>query len=283
MVPRLAVFTDLDHTMIGKNASVNGVPEAVERLEAMGIPVIPVTAKSIYEIVETARILGLFRRMPIIAVAESGGGVYAERGILPWSHGEIRVNGVRLEYVDLALGRELDEFAEATLLAFREAGCAEPPVDVADLGAEKLSEITGLPPSLARLIPLRRHIKVFYHPSVECKRRAAAILESWGYYTSVGRNFIHIGAQRGKAWAVSWILRNVPRLRGLGYVAMGDSDHDKEMLERACLAFVIPPESGNPLRLDRADYVVAPYPAPEGWVYASESVLLRPPRCRPTI
>ncbi|MCE4628303.1 MAG: hypothetical protein F7C34_04045 [Desulfurococcales archaeon] len=270
----LVVFTDIDHTMLGPGASVDDVPLAVETFERTGTPVVPVTAKSIFEIVATARILGLWRILPILAIAESGAAVYAEPGLLPYADGQVLVDSKSLEYVDLSEGLPLNVIDRTARAAFRSAGCNPPPRDASEMSAEELSRITGLPLELAGLIGNRVFMKIYYHPDSECKRRAAEILRSLGFHVGVGRNFIHVGKHRGKGAAVDWARHHIPRIRGARSVGFGDSGHDVPMLELVDLPVVIPPPSGEAIRLSRADYIVAPYPAPHGWALVSRFIQL---------
>ena len=260
--------------MLGPGANVNDVPIAVEVFERMNVPVVPVTAKSIFEIVATSRILGLWRILPILAIAESGAAVYAEPGLLPYADGRILVHGKRLEYVDLSEGLPLDEIDRAARAAFRSAGCNPPPKDASEMSADELSRITGLPLDLAGLIGNRVFMKIYYHPDSECKRRAAEILRSQGFHVGVGRNFIHIGKHKGKGAAIDWARMHIPRIQGARSVGFGDSEHDAPMLELVDLPVVVPPPTGKALRLSRADYIVAPYPAPHGWALVSRFIQL---------
>jgi predicted mannosyl-3-phosphoglycerate phosphatase (HAD superfamily) len=269
------VFTDIDHTMLGSNADATGISFAVERFEVNNIPVIPVTAKSIYEILAVRDLLGLWRHERIIAIAESGAAVYAHRDVLPYADGEVSVNGERLEYVKLYPDNiDLSTISSAAMKAFSLAKCREPPIDVSRMDGRKLSEITGLPVHLASLIPLHDHMKIYFSRDSECKLRVKEILESMGFYVGLGRNFIHVGAHRGKGYAVRWALENIPELFYRSSIAFGDSLPDRDMLELADIPIVIPPEEGAPLRLRRCDYLIAPCPPPCGWVTASTILVL---------
>ncbi|MCX8196647.1 MAG: hypothetical protein N3F67_06220, partial [Acidilobaceae archaeon] len=53
-----------------------------------------------------------------------------------------------------------------------------------------------------------------------------------------------------------------------------DSPLDLDMLEMADVAIVIPRGGVIDVRPRRADYIVAPYPAPQGWVWASRQIAL---------
>jgi predicted mannosyl-3-phosphoglycerate phosphatase (HAD superfamily) len=273
---RAVVLSDIDHTMLGRGGDATGVPETVETLETLGVPIVPVTAKSITEVVATAPLLGLWRAQPPLAIVESGAAVYAVPGILPYIDGERIVKGLRLEYkllYDPSITLELlDREARKT---FREVGCNPFPRDVETMSPEELSLISGLPVELAGLIPTRDHMKVYFSRDMTCKVRAKKLLESRGFYAGLGRNFIHVGAHRGKAHATTWLLNNIPRLLHKLSIAFGDSQPDKEMLEKADIPVVIPPEEGPPLRLSRDDYQIADQPAPRGWARKARELLLR--------
>ncbi len=273
------VYTDLDHTIIGLKGDIGIVPAKVEALESTGVPVVPVTAKTIYEIVYLNRRLGLGVKTPFIAVAESGAAVYADPGVLPYTDGSLTVYGKRLEYLKLYDGPgalEIENELENILGVILERASCPPNslVSVRRLSDEELARISGLPVDEARLIKTRVFMAVYYGRSRECRARVADMLGSMGYYTGVGRNFLHVGLHKGKAYAVSLVHNIVPLLRGRIRIAAGDSNPDKAMLEDADYPVVIPNPGGRRLILSRGDYIVAPYPAPKGWEWLADRILL---------
>ena len=269
------MYTDIDHTMLGKGGNARGIPKTVYEFESLGVPVIPVTAKSITEIVAVREILGLGSSGKLIAIAESGAAVYATEGVLPYADGIKKVGDLLLEYVKLyPEGITLEEIDRAAQKAFKEAGCNPRPRDVLTMHPQELSTITGLPLYLARLIPVRDHMKIYFSRDRICKERVKEILESRGFYVGLGRNFIHIGAHRGKLYAAKWLKASTPHLSYRKVIAFGDSEPDRGLLEEADIPVVVPPEEGAPLRLARGDYMIAPGPPPDGWIAASETIIL---------
>ncbi|MCE4624785.1 MAG: HAD-IIB family hydrolase [Desulfurococcales archaeon] len=269
------VYTDIDHTMLGRGGNARGISKTVRTYESLGVPVIPVTAKSITEIVAVREMLGLGSSGRLIAIAESGAAVYATEAILPYADGVKKVGDLLLEYVKLYPEEiTLEEIDRAAQRAFNEAGCNPKPRDVSEMDPQELSAITGLPLNLARLIPVRDHMKIYFSRDRACKERVKEILESRGLYVGLGRNFIHVGAHRGKLYAANWLKTSTPYLSHRGVIAFGDSEPDRGLLEEADIPVVVPPEEGSPLRLARGDYMIAPGPPPEGWVSASEIIIL---------
>ena len=269
------VYTDIDHTMLGRGGNAKGISRIVAAYESLDVPVIPVTAKSITEIIAIRDLLGLGSTGRLIAIAESGAAVYATEGILPHVDGVKTVGGVRLEYVVLYPEEiTLDVIDRAARRAFEEAGCDPKPRDVSTMDPMELSTVTGLPINLARLIPVRDHMKIYFSRDKVCKEKVKDILESRGLYVGLGRNFIHVGGHRGKLYAARWLRIQSPHLSGRKIIAFGDSEPDKGLLEDADIPVVIPPEEGAPLRLARSNYFIAPEPPPEGWVITSKFLIM---------
>jgi predicted mannosyl-3-phosphoglycerate phosphatase (HAD superfamily) len=130
-----------------------------------------------------------------------------------------------------------------------------------------------LPIEYAGLVGERMFVEVYYHPDVSCREAIAVELRKLGYYSGVGRNFLHVGFHKGKAFGVRAVKELVPWITHRNSIALGDSSPDVEMLEESDIPVVIP-RSGVRLRLRRGDYLVAPYPAPKGWEYVIRKIVL---------
>jgi len=272
---RLVVFSDIDHTMMSYTGDLGEVPYMIDLLESAGIPVVLVTAKTITEVVNLQRNLGI--KKWFIAVVESGAAIFADTGTLPYVSGHIRLAGKELEYVELTAKINLEKLDNRvkSILRKKNIECNPPIVNVWDLSGEELSRITGLPVEQAKLIPTRDYMLVYYTPDMECKKKIKNILESRGLYVGLGRNFIHIGLHRGKGWAVKWMMENVPKIKGKTSIGLGDSAPDIDFLEIVDLPIIIPHTTGPRIRLTRPDYSIAPYPAPRGWVSSLQEYIVR--------
>ncbi len=272
MYGRYVVFTDIDHTMMSNRGELGEVPSIVNRLEAAGIPVVLVTAKTIRELLNIREQLGISKWF--ISIVESGAAIYADPGILPFPEGVKYVGGEKLEYIILGKRINLSVLASRVENIIEELGivCNPPLRNVWNISGEELSRITGLPVDQASLIPSREFMLVYYTSDISCKRKIRDSLLSMGYYVGLGRNFVHIGLHRGKGWAVSWLVSNL--FSSKITVGLGDSEPDIDFLNLVDVAFVIPHKDGVKIRLHRGDYRIAPYPAPYGWVYSVKELLI---------
>ena len=264
--PKGLILTDLDGTMLGAREYFDGVGEALEALEMLGFTVVPVTAKSIWEIVHLW--LKLLGRPPAAAVAESGGAIYAVRGLLAEPSGVLEDLG--LEYVEL--GPRLEEAESLILEAL--SGCRGY-LRLSRAGPREASIITGLPPGRAALAARRLYLEVIWHPRGECLDRAASRAWDLGLYVHRSRRLLHLGVHRGKGRAVSKLLAEPAFSNPTLIVAAGDSEADEGFMGVADVRVVIP--SDSPSRPKLADYMPVPYPAPEGWVEAMKLVVLKAP------
>jgi mannosyl-3-phosphoglycerate phosphatase family protein len=246
---------DLDGTVLGPGEAFSvEARRGLAELTALGALIVPVTAKSVWEVSWVwDRLLG--SPGPLVAVAESGGALYAERGLLSAPDGYLGELG--LEYVELGeriegLERELRSLA-STCPGFKRLSRASP---------EEASLITGLPPARARLAARRLYLEVLWHPDPVCMDRAELEALSMGLYVHRSRRLLHVGGHRGKGAALRRLLREPVAGHCRLVVAMGDSDADEDMLLESHAPIVVPSQS--PRRPSRAvNAVPLPEPAPQ--------------------
>ena len=264
---RLVIATDIDHTMLPRGLDPDGVPGAVEALKSLGIPVVPVTAKTIEETLLVMEAVGLDPRLAP-AAAENGAVVFAAPGLLPEPHERERINGYELElyYPQPTTPGRLEDLLETARRACPGI------VSISEMSPEQIAGLTGLPPRHAEAARKRRATLALYHPNHACLEKAQEALEKAGASTALGATFLHAYTHRGKAEAIRFLRRH-PHYYDALIVALGDSPVDKGMLEEADIAIVVP-RNGAPRVRPARDYTVAPYPAPEGWVHAVRALLL---------
>ena len=256
MNPKAVIATDIDGTLLpyGAYADYSRAGRLVEKVEGLGYLVVPVTTKSIWEIISLWEEMGL--GLPRAAIAESGGAIYMEPGLLSGVDGS--VDG--LEYRELA--PRLDEFI-LDVRGLVEEACGEA-LFLAGSDPETSARITLLPPKMARAASRRLYLEVVYHDDRECLARASRRLEARGYYVFLGRRLLHVGKVAGKRGALEHLMRE-PLLRGLKLAAIGDTRADAGILEMADEAGVVG-SSGRDLGIMLAHYHTTPYPPPEGWI-----------------
>ncbi len=264
------IATDVDHSMLGPRLEAGEVPRVISLLQLVGSRIVLVTAKTLEETVLVAELVGIDPGS-YVAAFENSGAVAAAEGLLPdpdytlppprpgWPPVEVRELAPRLhEYADQAL--------EAARSACPEAARIE------DVDPRVLAELTGLPLDHAEAARARRYGLVLWAPSRECLARAAEALSGLGYNVALGAKFLHVYLHGGKREAIRY-LRRVPWASSAAIVAVGDSPIDEGMLEEADMAVVVP-RGWAPRVRPRRDYVLAPQPAPDGWVSIIEEIIL---------
>ncbi len=266
---RVTVFTDLDHTMLGPGLDPGRNNELVRGLRLLDIPVVPVTAKTIDEVVALLPLVGLDNG-EFYAVAENGATVYATPGKLQDPDGTERILGMDLEYKSLAkplASSGLDEFFND----LKEPGC--PIHRIEEIDDETLARLTKLPPHHVPLAKKRRYVLVLWSPQRICLEKAKEKAEERGYNAALGATFLHVYTHSGKQEGAGYLIEN-PLFRDSIKIGLGDSPIDEGLLSIVDYAIVLPrPSSRARLRLTR-DFTFSPYPAPAGWEHMIKVTLL---------
>ena len=256
--PRLVLVTDIDGTLVDSSYRVPGEAAGLASLlQSAGVFFVLATSKTLEEARLYAGRLGLDPVCPGYAlVVEEGGIVWAPGRVLPGG--------------PAVLGEPL---APGELLGLFPPRCRGEVRPVWEMSAGEVSALTGLPLVEAEAARRRRVVAAIHGPRW-CLEEGLAAALSRGLYARLGRVFLMVGRIGGKGPAVSWLLERSPLLRHVRVVALGDSEMDAGMLEEADEAIVVPRDGGW-LRLRRSDYLVAPLPAPRGWLWAVRRVAER--------
>ena len=265
--PRRLVFTDLDGSMMSYDGRIGDNAYYARLLRMLGFLVVPVTAKTIEEVLALRGSLGLDQD-PFIAVVEAGGAVYATPGVLTRATGFDEELG--LDYIEV--GEPLEKL-EPLLEEVASTPCSEKLYRLTRAPPEIAKAMTGLEGFQAGLAQRRRYIEVYWSPSRECMERAARRAEELGLTVRTGR-LLHVGRGYGKARAARKLMEE-PLFSSAETVGIGDTRLDEDLLEAADTAVVVPQPGGRLLaRPRRADYHVAPEPAPEGWAHVARLLAL---------
>lgn len=253
------VISDVDGSMISYDGGADGIAEAIERLLASGISLVLSTTKTAEEVSVLWRELAPGR--DLIAVIEAGGAICSSRPL--WE------SGVRLSDLwCVELGERVESFERDMLEALR--GCSF--VRLSQLSPREVGELLMRPAAEAALAMRRRYVEVLWSKDMRCLEEKAGELERRGLTVLGTDRFFHVCKHGGKEGAMRVLLRH---MRPRTTIGVGDSSIDRGMLEEVERAIVIPKEGGRlTVRLRRSDYIIAPYPAPAGWVWASKMISL---------
>lgn len=247
----LGVFTAVDGTLLDLRSFAAGLNSLlVRRLQAAGVPVVPVTVMTLDEIEPVASELGLQQAM----IIEAGG------AIARWIDGAWVVEpcGPPAETL-LDVVRDIEDRTGANLLIF---SALEDPA---------ASQISGRSGEMLQRAKRRRFSEPFVieHGSIDAVREAAA---SIGFSVRRGRRFFHLcrACDEGEAFT-----RLRDEFRCDVAIALGGSPVDAEFLGRADVPIIMPGPDGRAdaeLMAQVPNAQIARAPAPEGWAAAINEV-----------
>ena len=261
------VFTDLDGSLLDHHSySFDAARCTLERLDELGIPVIPVTSKTRAEIKQIRDALG--NKHPF--VAENGAAVFIPRSYFPEPPEGTEEHG---DYLVAAFSPPRQRW-----LSLLQALAPEFPgdfVSFADAGIEGISRMTGLPAEAAALA----NDRYFSEPVQwlgDDQRRDEFIdaLQREGAQPLQGGRFLTLSANCDKGRALSW-LRAIYAAQQADTVicdiAIGDSNNDIAMLEAAQTALLVrSPVHDYPALARQQGVMRSEAEGPAGWAQGVE-------------
>jgi mannosyl-3-phosphoglycerate phosphatase len=236
------VFTDLDGTLLDHD-TYDWAPArpALAALQAAGVPVIPVSSKTLAELRPWCGRLGIDGPM----VAENGA-VLAYPGEEPQTAAP-GYAAIRQLLVDLR-GRHHWRFA-----------------GFGDMSGAEVSAATGLPPAeAARALRRQATEPVLWQDSEANLHQFEAQLAARGLRTLRGGRFLHVLGDTDKGRALCAVAARLDPTATT--VALGDSPNDRAMLLAAAVPVVVRRKHDGHLRLaERPDARYTTEPGPAGW------------------
>lgn len=239
------VFTDLDGTLLDHNYDHAPAMPALRRLREEGVPVIPVSSRTLAELKEIRKRLNL--KGP--AIAENGA-VIAYPGEEP----QIAPPGYHL-LRDFLIDRRANPMFET--LGF------------GDMSLEEVMELTGLPREDTKRAMKRLASEPFLWQGGSSElAKFRAEIDAANLRLLEGRRFMYLQGCTDKGTAMRLALlhldkhgKEISRI-----IALGDSDNDREMLLMADNPVVVQRPDGSHLTLaERSDAIVTEQPGPAGW------------------
>ena len=262
----IAIFTDLDGTLLDHDDyRWDAARPAIERIRSLSIPLIAVSSKTLAELDHIQLNYGLFDGL----IGENGGVISLD--------GEVEQPGPSSQTIDSARDAIIAA-VNVPLGSFRTV----PP--------EMIATETGL--TLDDAIRAgQRHCSdpLIWQPSEQDIEIATDIASQFSLKLVKGGRFHTLCGPSNKGAAMKRMLERLVGSGRLGdgagdihatntaitTIALGDSANDIPMLAAADIAVQIPPKRGirsEPL-LTHSDLRIAPYPGPEGWNAALQSIL----------
>jgi mannosyl-3-phosphoglycerate phosphatase len=257
---RLVVYTDLDGTLLDHDSySAEPARPALERLAALGVPVIPVTSKTLAEL----RVLGAQLGLNGPFVAENGGLLALPPAYFDTSLPLEPDSGLAVEYLSPPYPRivaVLDQLRQTFRFDFQ---------GFADLQAADVSALTGL--GIATAQHARRRLcsePLIWRDSNAAFVRFRQQLQAQHLSLVQGGRFWHVLGQTDKARAIRRLEDHFIRAGFTGFttIALGDSPNDVPMLRAADLAVIIRRQDGSWLPLETSRKKVETRASgPDGW------------------
>ncbi|MEM1533501.1 MAG: HAD-IIB family hydrolase [Desulfurococcaceae archaeon] len=258
---RALIFTDIDGTLINGGLSED-LGYYINRLNSLGFPVIPVTMKTISEVIYLWNKLGADLSA---AIVEGGGAIY-------YSNDFTLSKGLYDHCIDMYFIKVAKCLTEIeNYLKVLEGKCSSKVLRLTKLPPELISELTNLSLEEAVLARKRYFSEAFYTSEAMCFKEIAEEAKSIGLTTMVTDKFIHVSTS-SKGRAVGEFLRN-SFFKHLPTIGLGDSELDEDFLELTDVAIVI--SSNKRISLRRLDYIISTESPPKGWIKAVEGTIIK--------
>lgn len=266
--PPLLIFTDLDGTLLDEQYGWEPARPALDRIRALGIPLVLSSSKTLAEMRSIRSALNLMHPM----IFENGAGIAVPDGYFEAPGNGATATGLVPEtfgpgYAELR--RILDEMRERRRYPFRGFG---------DMTSAEVARLTGLD----QVSAARARQRIGSEPGVwegseAVRQDFIRELGEYGLNAVRGGRFLHIMPSVDKVTAMEVL---VSRYRAcwpgheLPVVAAGDSPNDAAMLRAADRAVVIRSSDGAWMPLGRREGVLrSPEPGPAGWNHCMNLVL----------
>jgi len=265
----LIIFTDMDGTLLdSEDYSYAPALPMLRRLQAAGIPVIPVTSKTRAEVETFCGALNITDPF----IVENGSGVFFPQDYSkfqlppgePWqgyhlvqfgcTYAEARTG---LAAIAQTLNTELQGFGDLSII--------------------ELLQLTGL----SELDAHQAKAREFTEPFITPKDIPAADIKqagsTHGFRIVVGDRFSHlIGHHAGKGIAAQKLTQlyqsALPTETPITTIGLGNSPNDLDMLEVVDIPIIVPGKQGPHPGLVGRNWQVAPAPGPQGWAKVLEQV-----------
>lgn len=276
----LLCFTDLDGTLLNHDDyRYDAAIPTIQKLQNLGIPVMPTTSKTKAEVIELRAALGLDDPF----VVENGSGIFLAPGDRRFDFSALlNAESLTLTEIDglqtVTLGVTYDEARQGLQQLSKSIGASLQ--GFGDLSLAALGELTGLPEKDLQQACDRQFGEPFVKPDITVEKMAA-IAKTQNLQILEGNRFCHLlGAGAAKGRAVKLLTKAWQQTHensAVKTIGLGDSPNDLSMLEAVDFPIVIPGVKGcHPELLpyiEKYGWQVAPHTGCKGWAKMVEQVL----------
>jgi len=268
---RPMIFTDLDGTLLDHYSyDFSPAQPMLSWLAEQNIPVIPATSKTLAELLVWRSRLS--SQGPFMV--ENGAAIYLPKtaDCAP-PDGLIEKDGFWVQEF-VATRQTWIDLVEQLRPQFN--GCFR---SFTELGIAGIAQLTGLTDESANLASQRQYGEpVAWQGSDRDKQRFIDQVNAAGGQVLQGGRFLHISGNCNKGDAMNWLVAEYRRHWSpdttLTTIAAGDSGNDRDMLERADIALIIPSPVHEPLSLQRQSGILrATTPGPTGWAEGIKQIM----------
>ncbi|MEM8807001.1 MAG: HAD hydrolase family protein [Cyanobacteria bacterium P01_G01_bin.38] len=258
----LIIFTDLDGTLF-RTAPDDATLAMLQKLNALNIPVIPVTRQTRAEVETRRRALGL--TTPFIT--ENGSGIFIPRDT-PFQNppgeldGDYYVIDLGCPYVQTRAGlRVIANTLHYSLLGF------------GDLTIERLQKRTDLSETAVQQAKACEFSEPFITPKGVNPEALTEAVKAVGFQVILDEPFSYlIGPDASTEDAIAQLVTLYQSTLSTGEsfttVGLGHSSPSLPLLKSVDIPIIIPNADGPHPKLAKHDWQIAPTSAPDGWITA---------------
>lgn len=275
-LPLKLIFTDLDGSLLDHHSySFKPAAKMLGELEQRGIPVIPITSKTMAELLPLRKQLN--NRHPFIV--ENGAAIYVPEGYFS-QQPENSTSTEGYWVIENAAPRSVwQQLLHSATIEF--SGHYQTFDSVyRQHGAEGIAELTGLNSKAATLANKREFSEpVHWTGTAASKKEFIKKMQSLGATVLQGGRFLNIGGDTDKGRALLQLERlylQQAQQASCQTLAIGDSGNDISMLEQASTALIIKSDNHPPPTLIRSEnFSVSHKTGPHGWAAGVAEWLLQ--------
>jgi len=263
---RLVVFTDLDGTLLDHDSyAFEPALPALQRLASLNVPVVPVTSKTLAELLVLGRELDLHGP----CITENGGVIAVPEGYFGGDISQQTEDGYYLEYLSPHYETIVSHLAELRN-RFGFDGFSD--LSIADVARQ-----TGLSTGEAQRARQRLCSEpLTWHDTDAAFEQFSNELKALDYTLVKGGRFHHVLGKTDKAHAISKLNTMFAEAGFTGYtsMALGDSPNDSQMLLAADVAVAVRRKDGSWLDLNTDKAIIrTSATGPDGWNEAVQHYL----------
>ncbi len=268
---KLLVFTDLDGTLLDHDSySYEAALPSLNQLKQLNIPIIFNTSKTFMEVLQLQKKMGLQQPFAIengSALCIPADGELQTDQLSPLNvgkqHWKFKTFGP--SYPDIC--QHLSVLRQQHHFRFQGFN---------DMNVSEVQLNTGLAKYDAQLAKQRMASEpLLWNDSDAQLKIFISKLEAHNLAVVKGGRFYHVKAKFDKADAMQWLkqLYQHQYHHEFTSIALGDSENDRSMLERADIPVVIPRKHDPALMINHPNSSLASHPGPYGWHQSIQQIL----------